>query len=328
MTTTTPFLGLVEFDTVADGSALLNVFMNDVAGSSLNSYANIIDTFSSGVSGSIAILNANPYPIYVSAVNISASYYEATTAAITTYILNMTIILKLNVTTSASPSLKINSLATLNLMKTNSVGNVISVASGDLLGGKEYWFRYTGSQWMWVSATALDQSGISGTVGNILNISSGSTIQDSTYGLGTATGVPLMTGGSIQQLNLGSGSTAIGNSILFDDRTWKSGSYLPPLGIRATGSVITPLIVTGSLANSQEWKNISGSTLLAIKNGDLVLDYNTGNKIGTSASQKLVFYEGTPIIRPTVTGSGGGSDVVISLVAALTNLGLIINGTT
>jgi hypothetical protein len=328
MTTTTPFLNLIVYNSISDGSSLSGAFIDNTTGSPSTSNVNRIDTYATNTSASVAYLMANPPPAYISAVNISGAYFEAINANVISYVTNMMMILKLNVTTSASPTLKINSLATLSLKKTNSIGNTVAIASGDLLGGKEYQFRYDGTQWMWVSATSQDQSGISGTPGNILNISTGSTIQDSTYGLGTATGVPLMTSGSIQQLNLGSGSTTNGSSILFDDRTWKSRMALPALGVISTGSTIVPLTVTGSLANSQEWKVISGSTMLAVNGGNFVFDYNTGNKIGTSASQKLVFYEGTPIIRPTVTGSSGGSDVVISLVQALANLGLIINGTT
>jgi hypothetical protein len=321
MTTTTPFLNLIEYDTVTDGSVLINDFITDTSGSEITSNVNRIDLYALNSSASVAFLMANPPPAYISATNISSSYYEGTNTNVSTYITNMMIILKLNVTTSASPSLKINALSTLNLMKTDSIGNTLAVSAGDLLGGKEYQFRYDGTQWVWVSATSQDQSGISGTPGNILNISTGSTVQDSTYGFGTATGVPLMTSGSIQQLNLGSGSTTNGSSILFDDRTWKSRMALPSIGI-------TPL----SAVNSLELRTTGGSTILAVLGNNVVLDYNAGNFIGTSGSQKLGFYgggsSGSAIIRPTVTGSGGGSDVVISLVQALANLGLIINGTT
>lgn len=51
----------------------------------------------------------------------------------------------------------------------------------------------------------------------------------------------------------------------------------------------------------------------------------TGTKIGTSASQKLGFYNATPIVQPTVTGSRGGNAALASLLTELANLGLIID---
>lgn len=64
---------------------------------------------------------------------------------------------------------------------------------------------------------------------------------------------------------------------------------------------------------------------------NITLDAATGTKIGTGSSQKLGFWNATPISRPAVTGDISGADVtetnaaLASLLAALANAGLITN---
>ena len=53
------------------------------------------------------------------------------------------------------------------------------------------------------------------------------------------------------------------------------------------------------------------------------LGTTTGTKIGTSTSQKLGFFDATPIVQPTVTGSRGGNAALASLLTQLAALGLI-----
>jgi len=61
---------------------------------------------------------------------------------------------------------------------------------------------------------------------------------------------------------------------------------------------------------------------------NIVLNTTTGTKIGTSTAQKLAFFNSTPIVKPTVTGSRGGNAALASLLTELANLGLITNSTT
>jgi hypothetical protein len=51
----------------------------------------------------------------------------------------------------------------------------------------------------------------------------------------------------------------------------------------------------------------------------------TGTKIGTSTSQKLAFFNSTPIVKPTVTGAKGGNAALTSLLTQLAALGLIVD---
>lgn len=53
------------------------------------------------------------------------------------------------------------------------------------------------------------------------------------------------------------------------------------------------------------------------------LGTGTGTKIGTAASQKLGFFNATPVVQRTKAGDGGGTWTAGTLATALKNLGLI-----
>jgi len=86
--------------------------------------------------------------------------------------------------------------------------------------------------------------------------------------------------------------------------------------------------------------SVTGTKLAQPFIGNIVLDTGTGTKIGTGTSQKLGFYNATPIIQPTtgvaeaafVENSGGtavnvdptfGGYTIQQVVQALQNLGLL-----
>lgn len=89
-------------------------------------------------------------------------------------------------------------------------------------------------------------------------------------------------------------------------------SALSTLGLVASPT-IAPADVTGTAA-------ILGSNTFTgnqtLSNVNLVLGTTTGTKIGTSTSQKLAFYNSTPIVKPTG-----------NISTALTNLGLVATPT-
>ena len=62
--------------------------------------------------------------------------------------------------------------------------------------------------------------------------------------------------------------------------------------------------------------------------GDLTFGTVSGTKIGTSVSEKLAFYNSTPIVKPSVSGSRGGNAALASLITQLATLGLIVDGST
>lgn len=93
--------------------------------------------------------------------------------------------------------------------------------------------------------------------------------------------------------------------------------------------------------NLQEWQNSAGAIQLALAGNarDFILDTTTGSKIGTATSQKLGFWNATPIIQPTtgiaaaafVANTSGIADdsatfdgyTIGQVVKALRNVGLL-----
>jgi len=55
---------------------------------------------------------------------------------------------------------------------------------------------------------------------------------------------------------------------------------------------------------------------------------SSGNRVIGVGVNTLGFYNTTPVARPTITGSRGGNAALASLLAELTTMGLILNGTT
>lgn len=114
----------------------------------------------------------------------------------------------------------------------------------------------------------------------------------------------------------------------------------PQLRVVAPAAGKTPLDVwgaSGQTAALQRWITSSGSLLLWVASDgdiniaggvDIDLDTGTGTKIGTSTTQKLAFYNSTPIVKPTVSGAKGSNAALGSLMTALANLGLVVDSTT
>jgi hypothetical protein len=90
------------------------------------------------------------------------------------------------------------------------------------------------------------------------------------------------------------------------------------------------LTINGTLKSFQSstaWSLISG-VHLAITAGNIITDTTTGMKIGTATTQKLGFYNATPIVQPTgtpadATNTATAVTLVNSLKASLIALGLI-----
>lgn len=61
---------------------------------------------------------------------------------------------------------------------------------------------------------------------------------------------------------------------------------------------------------------------------DIKFNTTTGTKIGTSTTQKIGFWNATPIAKPTVTGSKASGAALASLLSTLATMGLIVDSTT
>lgn len=60
---------------------------------------------------------------------------------------------------------------------------------------------------------------------------------------------------------------------------------------------------------------------------NLVFGTTTGTKIGTATTQKLAFWNVTPIVQPTVTGSRASGAALADLLTKLASTGIIVDGT-
>lgn len=68
---------------------------------------------------------------------------------------------------------------------------------------------------------------------------------------------------------------------------------------------------------------------LTVRDGsDINLGSTTGTKIGTATTQKIGFYNSTPITKPEVTGVRSDGTALTNLLTTLSTLGLITNSTT
>lgn len=166
----------------------------------------------------------------------------------------------------------------------------------------------------------------------------------------TLLGNPSGTTANIQEITLGSGLSLSGGGVLSatgsggtvtgvsgtTNRITSTGGTTPVIDISATfeallGKVANPLSQFAATTSAQLAGVISdetgtgvlvfgtnptlgGATFTDATN--IVFNTTTGTKIGTSTSQKLAFYNSTPIVQP----SG-------NLVTALSNLGLVASGT-
>ncbi|MEU1071917.1 MULTISPECIES: collagen-like protein [unclassified Streptomyces] len=93
-------------------------------------------------------------------------------------------------------------------------------------------------------------------------------------------------------------------------------------------AVLAGLHVNGDVLVDNHALTVTGYTTLAGGqfNGDVAV-FGDLKHLGDPAVQKLAFWNATPIVRPTVSGSRGGNAALASLVAALANVGLITDGT-
>lgn len=179
MTQLTPNLSLVLYNSTTDAAATFAAFRADLAGISGTSNFSLIDTAYGSLDARVDILELIKSAVLVDAAFISANYYEATQSLIPSYATGMSILLKLDTDSAGTVTLKINSLATLNVMKVDSTGTPVNMSAGELQSGRYYLFIYDGSRWVWADATSADQVYHSGTAGNVVLVASDASISDS-----------------------------------------------------------------------------------------------------------------------------------------------------
>lgn len=251
--TTTPFLGLSTFSTASGSATTFLDFRLALADASSN--MSKIDGFSSSTSASLIILQANAWN-YVIASYISPNYYTANSSGISYYYTGMFINLSLNTTNDGTTTLNINSLGVQPVRKIDRTGTVAEFVSGELIAHRNYLFTYDGTQFVLMGSTTIDQLTASGSVGNFINISSASTLQDS--------GVPILTGVT----------TGSFNKVMVDSYgRVTSASVVPiPATITATtGSALSAYsATTGSFSLMSVLTSIAGSAIMTATTGSVV----------------------------------------------------------
>ena len=323
MPTLTSFLGLSTYDVVTDGSSLFLKYRTDVAGSPSESNLQLLDRFASDLSGSVIDLQDNVKPVYyVAGVASSPNTYEATAVLVEAYTTNMIICLAVDGTITGDTTLDINSFGVKALKKNDVEGNAQQLVSGDLKVGKNYLFRYDGSQWIWVAATSGDQISMSGSSGNLVQISASGALIDSGSSIANivATGgapgaAPYITSASATGLTnysvITAGSnivvTTVGGSTVIDSTGGGSGSaYSGVVPIDITGSVISHdvsgiatgsynavevntfgHIISGSVISYLTDAVISGSDVMSDSSGCIV-KHNVSGAVSGSYSKVFV----------------------------------------
>jgi len=244
MTTSTPNLALVLYNSTTDSAEYFSNFRAVIAGTSLSSNFYKIDTAYGNMQAEIDSIQAGAYLALANL--ISANYYEATVAGISSYTTGMKIILSLNTASAGTVTLNINSLGIKSVMKINSSGTPVNISGGELMVGKYYFFAYDGTRWIWVDSTSADQIYISGTVGNYIKISSNNTLEDGGLVISKASASDVTTGtddvkfvtslaikNSVNVPNVSPGT--LGNVLTSNGSAWTS-SALPSPEVTATST--------------------------------------------------------------------------------------------
>lgn len=194
-----------------------------------------------------------------------------------------------------------------------SVAIGIAVASAKLhvqnSGGTIAIFQYDGSNYFDVNVSSagvvtLDATGASAgfTFADSITLSTKNLITDTTTGtkIGTATN---------QKLGFFNATPVVQQGATTD-----LGTTLSNLGLRASGTAYP--ITTSGAVNLTGGVTISTANL-TITDVNVVLGTTTGTKIGTGTTQKLAFYNSTPIVQPANT---------VAIDTLLVNLGLRASG--
>lgn len=167
----TTFLGLTT-NTQASGSATTFLTWRLAQNDETNSNATKIDTYAQNMSASVVTLQGQ-VSYLVNATESTTNNYVATVTGFTSYTDGKLINLILDVKTTGTTTLNINSLGTKTLYKMLSNGTAGNLTSGDLAAGRPQFFMYniSGGYWLWVNGTSADQINISGNVNEIAILS-------------------------------------------------------------------------------------------------------------------------------------------------------------
>ena len=266
---TTPNLGLSS-TTQAAGSAVKfltwRLLQDDAASSNMSK----IDAWAGEVSGSISSLQGGI--IYTVDASGDGTDYVATVSNFGSYTDGKIINLILDVTSTGTTTLNINSLGTKSLYKIASNGTAGNLTSGDLVAGRPNFFMYdtAGGYWLWVNGTSADQINIATTTNTEILLGSASGIVGS--GISASSIAP----STASYVVLGA------DSVLTNERVLTAGSNI---NISVSASIVSIEMraipgmyertnrITGSLTNittpNRMMVDVNGALLQTVANSTL-----------------------------------------------------------
>ena len=127
-----------------------------------------------------------------------------------------------------------------------------------------------------------------GTNGQVLTTDGNGVTTWTTNGAGTVTSV---------------GGTGTVNGLTLTGTVTSSGS----LTLGGTLDLSSPPAIGGSAAAAGTFTNLTANTSVTLADAvNIAVNATTGTKIGTATSQKIAFYNSTPIVQPATTGTVTG----------------------
>jgi hypothetical protein len=278
MTTTTTNLSLTLYDGTADQSADFLSFREDLAGNTTVSNFYKIDVEAGLVQGRLDSLELIKGSMYYVAATGSSPTYTATVAEFTglTYPTGMMIVLSLSSSVTGTSTININTVGVASLVKINTAGTAVNLASGDLKINKKYLFRYDGTQFVWVSANSGDQTNIAGTSGNVVTVNSDNTL------LGTTTQSLLLS----QTTNSATEKTTPADADYFPMIDSAASNILKKISyLKVRDAIITYF---NSLAATLTNKTLTSPIISTISNtGTLTLPTSTDTLVGKATTDTL-----------------------------------------
>lgn len=323
MTTTTPNLNLILYNSTTDQSATFAAFRADMAGISGTSNFSKIDTAFGTLDGRVDTLELIKSAILINANFISSNYYEATTALMTAYTTGMSILLNLDTDSAGTVTLKINALSTLSVMKIDSTGTPVNIAGGELQAGRYYLFIYDGTRWVWADATSADQVHHGGTIGNLVTVASDGSMSSSIApATQIATSINSATAKTIPVDADEMGILDSAASFVLKKITWAN--------IKAAFLSYWYSIFDGWIPSTATWtySSIDGATGIASVNADMTGVLQKGMRLGYQQLQALTAYWSFDTNSNSDVGSFNGTDTSMTYTAGKFSNAATFNGTT
>ncbi len=266
----TPNLGLSS-TTQAAGSAVKFLTWRLLQDNITDSNMTKIDLFATNISASVVSLQGST-PFLTNAIESTTNNYVATVSNFGSYTDGKIINLILDVTSTGTTTLNINSLGTKSLYKIASNGTAGNLTSGDLVAGRPNFFMYdtAGGYWLWVNGTSADQINIATTTNTEILLGSASGIVGS--GISASSIAP----STASYVVLGA------DSVLTNERVLTAGSNI---NISVSASIVSIEMraipgmyertnrITGSLTNittpNRMMVDVNGALLQTVANSTL-----------------------------------------------------------